>query len=691
MWFSCDTGGTFTDLVVEDADGWRCFKAPTVATDPVRGALDALSLAAADYGVTLAELLARGEVFVHATTHAINAVLTGNTAKTALLVTEGHPDILTLREGGRPDPFDFRIAYPKPYLPRSLVHELPERIDADGGVHRPLDEAAVIATLARLATEGVEAIAVCLLWSVANPAHELRVGELIAQHLPGAPFTLSHALNPTPREFRRASAAAMDASLKPMMANYLGSLTSRLAEAGFGGRVLVVTSQGGVMDAADVAQAPIHVVNSGPSMAPIAGRAYASLEGDLGDIIIADTGGTTFDVSVVRGGRVPLTRELWVGAPIVGHLTGFPAVDVRSVGAGGGSLARVDDGGVLHVGPQSAGAKPGPACYGRGGDRPTFTDAALVLGYLDPAFFLGGAMVLDRAASKRAMGLAAQALGLSIEATAASVVELATETMTQAIVDITIKQGVDPSEAVLIGGGGAAGMNIVFIARRLGCRRVIVPETGATLSAAGALISELTTDRRATGYMSTHAFDAIRANVLLADLEADCRRFADQSGASGDAARYTYTVEARYADQAWEIEVELPTIRFGVAADLARFVQAFHAEHERLYAFHDEDSAIEIVGWRVAVACRLRDPTPGRLTLRAARSVAAPPRRIILPNGEHHNVAVHDWGDLVPGAVHQGPAIVESPFTTVVVDHARFMRSAAGSLVIDLQEPRHAD
>ena len=684
MWFSCDTGGTFTDLVVEDADGWRCFKAPTVAADPVRGALDALALAADDYGLSLADLLARGEVFVHATTHAINAVLTGNTARTALLVTEGHPDILTLREGGRPDPFDFRIAYPKPYLPRRMVHEIAERIDADGGVHRALDEGATIATLQRLAAEEVEAIAVCLLWSVVNPVHEKRIGDLIALHLPGVPYTLSHALNPTPREFRRASAAAMDASLKPMMTDYLGSLTGRLAQAGFGGRVLVVTSQGGVMDAAEVAKAPIHVVNSGPSMAPIAGRAYAALEGDRGDIIIADTGGTTFDVSVVRDGRVPLTRELWVGAPIIGHLTGFPSVDVRSVGAGGGSLARVDDGGVLHVGPQSAGAKPGPACYGRGGERPTLTDAALLLGYLDPDFFLGGAMKLDLAASRRAMGRAAESLGLSIEATAASVVELATETMTQAIVDITIKQGVDPSEAVLIGGGGAAGMNIAFIARRLGCRRVIVPETGATLSAAGALISELTTDHRATGYMSTRHFDAPRANALLAKLEAECRAFADASGASDEEARYVHTVEARYADQAWEIEVELPVTRFAADADLDTFTKAFHAEHERLYAFKDTESAIEIVAWRVAVACRLRDPTPGRLTLKATRAVAAPPRRITLPDGETCQANVHDWGDLVEGLVHQGPAIVESPFTTVVVDHARFFRSAAGSLVIDL-------
>jgi N-methylhydantoinase A len=683
--FSCDTGGTFTDLVVEDdAGAWRLYKVATVASDPVSGVLDALALAAEDDGADLSDFLGRGEVLVHATTHAINAVLTGNTARTALLTTQGHPDVLTLREGGRPDPFDFRIPFPQPYVQRRFVYEVSERIDADGSIHRALDEQATVALLKRVKADGAEAVAVCLLWSVINPAHERRLGELLQEHLPGVPYTLSHALNPVPREFRRASSACIDASLKPMMTRYLGSLTGRLAEQGFVGRVLVVTSQGGVMDAAEVAKAPIQLINSGPSTAPVAGRAYAELEGNARDVVIADTGGTTFDVSVIRDGRIPLTRELWIGAPITGHLTGFPSIDVRSVGAGGGSLARVDDGGVLHVGPQSAGARPGPACYGRGGTAPTLSDAALVLGYLDPAFFLGGTMAIDAAAAETAIARLAIPLGLSVEATAASIVELATETMTQAIIDITVKQGIDPAGAVLIGGGGAAGMNIVFIARRLGCPRVIIPETGATLSAAGALISDLTTDRRATLHMSTESFDCARANDILDTLKTECSRFADGAGAGALGVTYSYTVEARYADQAWEIEVESPVSRFDGAEDVARLRQAFDAAHERLYAFADPDSAVEIVSWRVAVACRLRAPAPRRLDFRTARTVPAGTRRMVLPNGQTHPARVHDWADLPLGAEFTGPAIVESPFTTVVIDQARFHRSVAGSLVIDL-------
>ena len=591
--------------------------------------------------------------------------------------------MLLLREGGRPDPFDFQTPFPSPYVPRRLVFEVSERIDADGSVFKALDEAALVETLKQVAKADVEAVAVCLLWSVANGAHERRVGELIEAHLPGVPYTLSHVLNPTPREFRRASAACIDASLKPMMSQYLGSLSRRLEDAGFAGRVLVVTSQGGVMDAAEVAEAPIHVVNSGPSMAPVAARAYLALENDRRDIIVADTGGTTFDVSVVREGRIPLTRELWIGAPITGHLTGFPSIDVRSVGAGGGSIARVDVGSVLHVGPQSAGAYPGPACYDRGGDKATLTDAALMLGYLDPDFFLGGRMAIDANRARLAVAAIADQLGLSSDEASAAIFELATETMTQAIIDITVKQGIDPANAVLVGGGGAAGLNLVFIARRLGCPRIIIPEVGATLSAAGALISDLATDRRATALMALSSFDLTKANAILEDLEHGCASFSSGPGQGSTSVTYSYTVEARYAEQAWEIEVELPASRFRDAADVARFRANFDQAHQRLYAFADPASDVEIVGWRVGVACRLHSPIPSRLESGAARVTPAEPRAIRYPNGQAATADVLDWSSLGT-TPRPGPAIVESPLTTVVIDHAMFHRSAAGSLVIDL-------
>ena len=399
MRLAADTGGTFTDLVVEHGDAVHLYKAATTPDNPAEGILNAIALAAGDAEMSIEEFLGETEIFIHGTTRAINAILTNTTARTALLATRGHPDMLLLREGGRTHPFDWSYGYPDPYIPRALTYEVDERIGSQGEVVRPLDEPGAIEVIGRLAEKGVESVAVCLLWSIANPVHELVLGELLERHLPGIPYTLSHALNPTLREYRRASGAAIDASLKPLMTNYLRGLEERLRAAGFSGRLLMVTSSGGVVDAEDMAAAPIHSVNSGPAMAPVAGRRYAALDGLSENAVVADTGGTSYDVALVRRGRIPVTRETWLGIEYEGHITGFPAVDVRSVGAGGGSIAWIDSGGLLHVGPQSAGADPGPVCYARGGVEPTVTDAAVVLGYIDPDYFLGGAMKLDAQAS----------------------------------------------------------------------------------------------------------------------------------------------------------------------------------------------------------------------------------------------------------------------------------------------------
>jgi N-methylhydantoinase A len=684
MRFACDTGGTFTDLIVEDDDlGLTMYKASTVPGDPAQGVLDALALAAADRGESLDHLLGRGDMLIHGTTHAINAIITGNTAKTAFLTTEGHPDILVLREGGRMEPFNFTVPYPEPYVPRALTFEVPERIDSAGRVHTPLDEAAVLAIIERLKAERVEAVGVCFLWSFYNGAHEARVGELLAEHLPGVPFTLSHRLNPALREYRRASSTVIDASLKPLMGRYLGGLTERLAEAGFAGRTLVLTSQGGMLDAHDLAEKPIHAINSGPSMAPIAGRHYAALDSDAANVIIADTGGTTYDVSLVRGGRIPLTKETWIGQPFRGHMTGFPSIDIKSVGAGGGSIAWVDAGGLLHVGPKSAGADPGPVCYGAGGTEPTLTDACVVLGWLDPGYFLGGTMTLHPKDAARAIeAKVAQPLGLSLEDAAAAIVNVATENMVQAIADITVNQGIDPADAVLIGGGGAAGLNSVFIARRLRCPTLIIPETGAGLSAAGAMMSALSNEYRATFFTTSDAFDAEGAARVLAGLRADCEAFIGGSGAGAVETGIDFTVEARYAGQVWEIEVPLATTDLADAAAQAALADAFHAMHEQIFAIRDPGSVIEYVGWTATARCRLHATEAGRLRPSAAHS-SAPTRRIHLAGEGAVDAAVHDFETMAAGREFRGPAIIESPFTTVVADSAtRFSRTASGSLVM---------
>lgn len=680
MRFAVDTGGTFTDLVIEDDSGnLTIFKSPTTPADPVRGILDAFQIAADELGRSRESLLCDGSMLFHGTTRGLNAVLTGNVARTALVTTEGHPDMLLLREGGRTEIFNQRRPYPEPYVPRALTFELAERIDAQGGVVTALDEAAVVALARSLRAGEVEAVAVCLLWSIVNPVHELLVGEVLRRELPDVPVTLSHRLNPCLREYRRASSAAIDASLKPVMTAYIAGARARLADAGFTGRLLMMTSSGGALDAADVAGAPIHSLNSGPSMAPVAGRFFAELDAEADMAIVADTGGTSYDVSVVRDGRIPWTRESWIGQPFLGHMTGFPSVDVRSVGAGGGSLAYVDAGGMLHVGPESASAVPGPACYGLGGERPTLTDACLVLGYLDPGYFLGGRSRLDADAAVRAITVhVAEPLGLPVHEAAAAVWELATEHMVGAIEEITSHQGVDPSRAVLVGGGGAAGFNTVAIGRRLACPEVIVPLMGPALSAAGALISELSRGFEINGKTRSDAFDHERAAAVIGELETRCRRFIEAAGEDILSSGVEYAMEARYPNQVWTLQVPVDPGLTRTPEGVGRLVETFHAAHKETFAVADTGSPVEIESWHARASCRIGDPRPPAPAPGGGTPVS---RDIYLAGSGWRPADVWRLEDVPVGDPQAGPAIVETATTAVLIDEgASFMCRPSGTL-----------
>ena len=693
MRVATDMGGTFTDVVVEDDDATvRTYKHPTTPDAPLRGVLGGLGLAAEDLGLSLEEFLARTGTLMHGTTRSLNAVLTGNTARTAFVTTAGHPDILLFREGGRSEAFDFTHDYPGAYVPRSLTFEVDERIGADGEVVRALDDDSVRAAAAGIRTAGAEAVGVCLLWSVVEPAHEQRVAEILAEELPGVPLTLSHRLNPIVREYRRAASTVVDASLKPRMRGYLRELSASLHERGFRGRLLVTTSAGGVLDAEAVAEAPIHSLNSGPSMAPSAGRHYGAVDAHSDLAVVADTGGTSYDVSLVRRGRIPITREAWLGRPFLSDMTGFPAVDVRSVGAGGGSLAWVDDGGMLRVGPRSAGADPGPAAYGRGGTAPTVTDACLLLGFLSPDNFLGGAMRLDVDAARTAMRTAvAEPLGLTVTEAASAVLALTTEHMVGAIEEITLNQGVSARDAVLIGGGGAAGFNTVAIARRLGCRQVVLPALGPVLSAAGALMSDLKAEYATTRPTTTSDFDLEAVNRVLDDLRSRCEGFASGPGAGATHVDIELVAEARYPHQVWDLEVPLRVEKFGGPDDVATFLEDFHSTHRDFYAISDPGSAVQVVSWRARVACRIRDRAPVVAT-RPPAAGSPRTREIHLPGTGTVTAPVHAFDQVPDDAAVDGPAVVESPMTTVIVDPgARARRSENGSLLISLDDPRPDD
>ncbi|MGE5408926.1 MAG: hydantoinase/oxoprolinase family protein [Syntrophothermus sp.] len=682
MRIAADTGGTFTDLAVETAEEARFYKSPTTPRDPAEGILDAVRLASADLDSSPEAILAETDLFIHGTTRAINAILTGSTARTALLATQGHPDMLLLREGGRTEPFNWSYGFPDPYVPRSLTFELRERIGSEGEVVLALDEGSAVETISELRRRGVESVAVCLLWSIANPVHELAVGELLERHLPGVPFTLSHQLNPTLREYRRASSAAIDASLKPVMSSYLSGLEERLRGCGFAGRLLMVTSRGGVVDAAEMAAAPIHSINSGPAMAPVAGRRYAELDGLAESAVVADCGGTSYDVTLVRRGAIPVTRETWLGLQYEGHITGFPAVDVKSVGAGGGSIAWTDEGSLLHVGPQSAGADPGPACYRRGGREPTVTDAAVALGYIDPDFFLDGSMELDAEAAVAAVReRVAVPLGLAVDDAAAAIMAVATERMIQSIEEITVNQGVDPRAAAVVGGGGAAGLNAVAIARRLEAPRVVVPQAGAVLSARGALMSDLVGEFAEAFFSASDRFDHDRARRLVDDLRKRCLRFAERSGTEAEP-RIELTAEALYRHLVGQLYVSRPADGVPGPDQLAVLGGRFHTVHEEVYAVRDERTAVEIVGLRARVTC----PLPGGIDEEGATAATyrAPTLRPAFFEGWGRvETAIHRLEAMAPGLAVSGPAIVESSFTTVVIDPGAVAeRTRGGSLVV---------
>src|SRR6201994_1751235 len=455
---TCDIGGTFTDVVVSDESGRMTIaKALTQPANLFDGLRAALARAAAETGEPLAQLLARTSLFIFSTTQATNAILEGTTARTAFLCTAGFPDILVRREGGSLRPYDYSREFPAPYVPRRLTLEIAERIGAGGEVIEQLDEPAAVAQLARAGELGVEAVSVCLLWSTANPAHELALGTLIERELPGVPYSLSHQINPIVREYRRASGTAIDASLKPLMQRHLPEIADGLIAEGFSGELLAASSAGGVVPMGELIDSPLWSVRSGPSLAPVAARTVAQAETGSGDVIVCDTGGTSFDVSLVREGDLVFTSETWLGEAFAGHLTGLSSVDVRSIGAGGGSMRGVGPGGLLGVGPESARADPGPACYGLGGTRPTVTDAALVLGYIDPDRFLGGKMALDVAAAEKALEGLAQELGIGSREAAHAVLAIANERMIAAIHELTVNEGVDPRDSTLVAGGGAGG------------------------------------------------------------------------------------------------------------------------------------------------------------------------------------------------------------------------------------------
>ena len=659
-----DIGGTFTDCVVLDPHGQiHVFKTPSTPRAFEKGFMDVLKLAAKGFGLHIGDFLANVELIVHGTTVSTNALVMGNAARVGLITNKGFPDILLLREGPRKGSFAWRLDYPDPFVARNMTCEVRGRIDARGDEVEELEPDDVLEAVAHLKKMDVQTVAVCFLWSIVNPKHELLAKELLVEAMPGIPVVLSHEINPIPREYRRAISTCIDAALHPVVSSYIETLARSLDTAQFKGELLIADCAGGMMPPNDIARSPIYSVMSGPTLAPIAALDLSTET----DVIVIDMGGTTFDVSGIRDRRIVVTNEAMVG----NDLLGIPKVDVRSVGAGGGSIAWVDSGGLLRVGPQSAGALPGPACYGAGGEEPTVTDANVVLGIIDPDYFLGGRIVLDRTAAEKAIGGIADKLGIAPLEAAYAIHTTSNHNMVAAIQDITINEGIDPRDSYLVSGGGATGCHVAEIASVLDLKRFMVPKVAAALSAYGGLVSDIHFEFKSTSQTNSQDFHFDAINTLLNTLKTRGEESLKSAGVHPDLWSFEFVCSGRYEFQSWEIEVpfELPSGGFDEAA-LAALTSAFHEMHDRIYAIKDEEEVVEFITWRVTSIgkreARVHDRSRDDATGRSKSLVVKGERPVYLQaDGGLRKLPIYDGNTVHPGAIMHGPSIVEEQTTTI--------------------------
>ena len=677
-----DVGGTFTDMVLVDAgDRFHVFKVPSVPADPSHGVLDVLEHAARSFGARVEDLLADCTLFLHGSTVATNTVLEGSGARVGMLVTRGFRDFLEARRGFRTDPFDHRPPYPPVLVPRYLRLPVGGRIDARGVEVEPLDEADLDAAIETFRAEGVESVAVCLLHSFENGAHERRCAEVLRGrggprtrhpgagprfHHSGTGFewvSLSHEVVPVIGEYERGSTTVVNAYIGPKVVRYLHALDERLRALGLGPELLVLQSNGRAISVRQVAVRPVNLVLSGPAGGVGALDHLASATG-IDDLVTMEIGGTSCDVMLRAGGRVAITDRLEVG----GYDLVSASVDINTVGAGGGTIAGADAAGLLFAGPRGAGAVPGPAAYGRGGEEPTVTDAQLVLGRLAPGPYAGGAVSLDleraRAALRTRVG---EPLGLGVEEAAVGVIRLVEQNLLQAVERISTERGRDPVRFVLVAGGGAGPMHGAAVGRRLGARGVLVPRLAGVFCALGMLNADVGQDFARVFIAPLDADAAGEAQAVYAALEDEARTWLRDGGFGPEAMRFEREADLRYAGQQWDVRVSERST--GVEAEALR--AAFEREYERLFGHVQPDSTVEITRLRVVGIGTLPRLEPLRAEPCGTAPEPASVRDVYAfgPRGEPRGFAptpVYRGSDLQPGHRLEGPLLVEERTTTVV-------------------------
>ena len=663
-----DVGGTFTDCLVMDETGLlQKFKASTTLSDPSTGLMNALKKAARHYGADLRDFLGQIEVLVHGTTLATNILLTGRGTRAGMITTKGFRDSIEMRRGIKPiDVSLYNLFIPpnRPLIPRSRRIGVEERTLFDGRIMTPLNEQEVRNAVKKLQAQGVKSIAVCFLHSYVNPKHEQRAAEIVREVAPDIFVSTSHETLPIWREFERFNTTAVGSYVGPAVAHYLMSLEKVLKDSGFRGTFLMMLANGLVQNVAECIRRPVFLLHSGPAAAP-SGAVYLGRHLGEKNLLSIDMGGTSFDVCVVDKGEIPTTIEHWENDQRVA----IKMVDIASIGAGGGSMAKIDALGLLRVGPQSAGAEPGPACYGTGTDA-TVTDANLILGYVPADYFLGGEMKLDEKASRRAMKPLMEKLGLDEKDAAEAIFRTVNANMANKITEVSTKRGHDIRNTIMIAGGGGGPIHGGFIADALGINRVVVPPVAALYSAFGMFAMDIGQDYARSFVTRAGNADIEGLNRVYADLEAEAHASFRAHGVAPADVVLKRSADLRYVGQFHEVEIDIAggkITREAVDAAAASFAR----KHEELYTFAMPWKAVEIL------TLRLKASTPNApFALPQVEHGSADPRpalkrqRTCRFNGRDVKTPVYDGEKVLAGNVIPGPAVIEETTTTVVIPEA---------------------
>ena len=675
-----DTGGTFTDLVAFDPESGELStsKTPSVPAEPGRALTDAIGTA--DIAPSAIASL------VHGTTVGTNALIERTGARVLLLATAGHEDIPYIQRINRKSLYDLRWEKPRPLLvSRRDSLGVPERLSAAGDVVRPLDAEAVRALCRTVKNEPIEAVAISLLFAYVNPDHEQRVRQIVAEELPGLPVSVSHEVAPIWREYERTSTTLADAYLKPLMDRYVASLDGKLRDAGLTTPWAIMKSNGGAMRAVAAADSPIQTAQSGPAGGMLVARALG-VQAGLPNLLTLDMGGTSADVGMVLDGDLRHTTEYEIewGVPAA-----IPLIDIKSIGAGGGSIAWIDAGGFLRVGPESARARPGPACYGLGGTRPTVTDANLVLGRLDPGSFLGGRMALRRDLAEGALASLATQAQMSIIDLASAIVEIANENMASAIKMVSLERGYDPRRFALFAFGGAGPLHAAAVARALRIPQVLIPMFPGNASALGMLLADLRVDKVWTKAFRSSRVDAELVAQQFAAIRASAEEELRSEGFTGEP-DVAYAISMRYAGQNYEHHVPVSERVIDDAALRAAFA-TFEKIHAERYGYAIAGEEIELVAFHVTVSGQ-RDTPQLRASCGTAVDPSPPSRPVHFRGLGDLPATVYRRYDLPAGAKLEGPCVIEEPGSTTLVEPGmRVTVLPDGQLLINIATSERGD